>query len=244
MAHYKMTVAYDGTAYHGFQIQENALTIQHFLEKALAALYGTCIRVEAAGRTDAGVHARGQVVNYCAPSLVPEAQLPAALNGLLPKDILVIGAKQVEESFSARRDARAKIYSYTIDRGPFPDVLCRRYAWHISRPLDLQAMQKAATYLEGKHDFRAFQAAGSRVRTTVRTLFSLKLTVEGQFISFGFNGDGFLYKMVRNITGTLVEVGLGRLSDQDITPILLAGNRKQAGATAPARGLCLEKVIY
>ncbi len=244
MPHYKMTVAYDGTAYHGFQIQENALTVQHYLEKALASLYGGCIRVEAAGRTDAGVHARGQVVNYCAPSLVPEAQLPPALNGLLPEDILVIGAQQVEEGFSARRDARAKIYSYTIDRGPFPDVLKRRYAWHISRPLDVQVMQKAATYLEGKHDFRAFQAAGSRVRTTVRTLFGIKLTVEGQFISLHFIGDGFLYKMVRNITGTLVEVGLGRMSKKDMAPILLAGNRKQAGATAPARGLCLEKVIY
>ncbi len=244
MSHYKITIAYDGTAYHGFQIQENALTVQHYLEKALAALYGNCIRVEAAGRTDAGVHARGQVINYCAPSLVPEAQLPAALNGLLPEDILVVGAQQVEEGFSSRRDARIKIYSYTIDRGLFPDVLRRRYSWHISRPLDLQLMQKAAVCLEGEHDFKSFQAAGSKVKTTVRTLFSLKLTEEEQFISFRFDGDGFLYKMVRNITGTLVEVGLGRISDQDLIPILLSGDRKQAGATAPARGLCLEKVIY
>lgn len=244
MPHYKMTLAYDGTAYHGFQIQENALTIQHYLERALATLYGSNIRVEAAGRTDAGVHARGQVVNFCAPPNVPDLQLPPALNGLLPGDILVIGAEQVEEGFSARRDAQAKIYSYTIDRGPFPDVLRRRYAWHIDRPLDLQAMQKGAANLAGKHDFRAFQAAGSRVRTTVRTLFSIKLATEGQFINLRFAGDGFLYKMVRNITGTLVEVGLGRMSGQDITRILLAGNRKQAGATAPARGLCLEKVIY
>ena len=244
MSHYKITIAYDGTDYHGFQIQQNALTVQFYLEKALADLYGSSIRVEGAGRTDAGVHARGQVVNYCAPSLVPESQIPSALNGLLPKDILVSEAQQVEEGFSSRRDAKAKIYSYTIDTGQYPDVLCRRYTWHISRTLDLPAMQKAAAYLEGRHDFRAFQAAGSRVKTTVRNIFSLEMVMEGQFVSLRFTGDGFLYKMVRNITGTLVEVGLGRMDDQDVTRILLEGNRKQAGATAPARGLCLEKVIY
>ncbi|MEW5921204.1 MAG: tRNA pseudouridine(38-40) synthase TruA [Bacillota bacterium] len=241
---YKIVLAYDGTDYHGFQIQANALTVQFYLEKALAALYGSSIRVEGAGRTDAGVHARGQVVSFAAPALIPEMQLPPALNGLLPADIVVVGAQQVAESFSARRDARGKVYSYTIDNGNFPDVLYRRYAWHIAHPLDLREMQKAAAYLQGKHDFRAFQAAGSRVKTTVRTLFSLEVTKREQFISLYFKGDGFLYKMVRNITGTLAEVGRGRISHSEVARILEGKCREQAGVTAPARGLCLEKVLY
>lgn len=244
MPAYMLRLTYDGTAYHGFQIQTNALTVQFCLEKALAGLYGGGVRVEAAGRTDAGVHARGQVVNYFAPALVPESRLPLALNGLLPDDIVVAEARQVEEDFSARRDARAKVYVYTIDNGSFPDVIKRRYAWHVARPLDLTSMQKAADCLRGRHDFRAFQAAGSCVRTTVRTIYSLKLTGRRQFIYLMFKGDGFLYKMVRNITGTLVEVGLGRLDPADVGHILQQGCRGLVGATAPARGLCLEKVIY
>ena len=244
MPAYMLRLAYDGTAYHGFQIQANAPTVQLCLEQALAVLYGSTIRVEAAGRTDAGVHARGQVVNFSAPALVPESRLPFALNGLLPEDIVVAAARQVEEDFSARRDARAKVYAYTIDNGPFPDVLQRRYAWHVARPLDLTGMQKAAARLRGRHDFRAFQAAGSCVKTTVRTLYGLRLTGRRQFIYLMFKGDGFLYKMVRNITGTLVEVGLGRLDPADVEYILQQGCRGSAGATAPARGLCLEKVIY
>ncbi len=244
MSHYKLTLAYDGTEYHGFQIQANAFTIQFYLEKALAGLYGKNIRLEAAGRTDAGVHARGQVVSFCAPSFVPDIQIPPALNGLLPEDILVVGAQQVDEGFSARRDAKAKIYSYTIDRGTFPDVLRRRYAWHIARPLDLKAIHKAASRLKGKHDFKAFQAAGSKVKTTVRTLFNLEVDTAEQFLILSFSGDGFLYKMVRNLTGTLVEVGLGRISEHKMNSILLEGNRELAGCTAPAKGLCLENVIY
>lgn len=242
---YKMILAYDGTAYHGFQIQANApKTVQAYLEKALKTLYGRELRIAGAGRTDAGVHARGQVVAYSAPSLIPEDRLPAALNGILPEDIVVTGAWQVEEEFNPRRDARGKVYSYTVDNGPFPDVLYHRYAWHLSHPLDLWAMQKGAAILEGTHDFKAFQAAGSKVKTTVRTLYSLEFTTWRQFIILQCAGDGFLYKMVRNITGTLVEVGLGRMSPDDVSGVLQGRCRKQAGITAPARGLCLEKVIY
>lgn len=241
---YKLTLAYDGTAYHGFQIQANALTVQHYLEKALDTLFGKTIRIEGAGRTDAGVHARGQVVSFAAPSLIPVDRLPAALNGILPEDIVITGAQLVKDGFSSRRDAQVKNYSYTIDNGPYPDVLKRLYAWHVARPLDLKAMRKGASLLPGKHDFKAFQAAGSKVKTTVRTLYNLDLTIEGNFIILHFSGDGFLYKMVRNITGTLVEVGIGRINAEEICRILEEGSRKLAGATAPARGLCLEKVLY
>ncbi len=241
---YKVTLAYDGTDYHGFQLQANALTIQQRLEETLSFLYKSKIRVEAAGRTDAGVHARGQVVSFTAPALIPEKQLPVALNGLLPRDLVVLEAQEAPQGFSARRDAVAKVYTYTIDNGVFPDVLRRRYTWHIDRHLDLPAMQEAATYLQGKHDFKAFQSAGSKVKTTVRTLFNLDLTKQEQFISLYYKGDGFLYKMVRNITGTLVEVGKGRLSPLEVARILESGSRRQAGATAPPEGLCLEKVLY
>lgn len=244
MPAYKMTLAYDGTDYHGFQIQENALTVQHYLEKALTVLYMSSIRVEAAGRTDAGVHARGQVVSFNAPPLIPEKQLPSALKGLLPPDIIVVGAEQAPPGFSARRDTVAKVYSYTIDNGTFPDILRRRYSWHLDRPLDLPAMQEAAAYLRGKHDFKAFQSAGGKVKTTVRALFSLEITKKEQFISLCFKGDGFLYKMVRNITGTLVEVGRSRISAAEVARILEGRCRRQEGVTAPARGLCLEKVLY
>ena len=244
MLNYLLVLAYDGTSYHGFQFQKNALTVQELLEKSLAKIYREKIKVEAASRTDSGVHARGQVVNFFAPPLLTPLQLPRALNSFLPDDLVILKAKIASPDFHARRDARAKIYSYTIDNGPVADLFSRYYAWHIPVSLDTEAMREGARLLVGKHDFRAFQSSGGTVKTTVRTLFSLKIEQEKKFIILTFKGDGFLYKMVRSITGTLVEVGRRRRKPQGIRSILDSKERRRAGMTAPARGLCLEKVLY
>ncbi len=244
MATYKLIISYDGTGYHGFQYQENAYTVQEALEKALKKLYGEAIRVGAAGRTDAGVHARGQVVSFRASSQVPGTRLKQALNGILPKDIVVVEAGEVAGTFLSRRDARGKVYTYTIDNGPYPDVFRRNYAWYLPYRLDLEKMQKAAVYFQGEHDFKAFQAAGSPVKTTVRTISSLTVNRANNIIVLCFEGNGFLYKMVRRITGTLVKVGQGKRTIEDIQEALICAKRRNAGPTAPARGLCLEKVFY
>jgi len=245
LPNYKIVLSYDGTGYHGFQFQRNALTIQAILERSLEKLYGKKIKVRAAGRTDAGVHAKGQVANFFAPASISEERLPLALNSLLPKDIVVLGAGAVADDFDARKSSVAKIYTYTIDNGPFADVFIRNYAWHIPRPLDLEAMKRAASFLLGKHDFKAFQGAGSSVEDTVRVLYALDIERLGsKTIVITCRGNGFLYKMVRNITGTLVEVGLLRRLPQEIPEILERKDRRKAGITAPARGLCLEAVLY
>jgi tRNA pseudouridine38-40 synthase len=244
LLNYKLVLAYDGTAYHGFQFQKNALTVQEVLEKSLEKLYRKKIKVEPASRTDSGVHARGQVVNFFAPGIISGEQIPLALNSILPRDIIIMKAEIASSEFNARRDARAKIYSYTIDYGFFPDVFRRNYAWHIYEPLDLDAMQLGASFLIGKHDFKAFQASGGSVESTERTLFSLGLEKNADIIVLSFQGDGFLYKMARNITGTLVEVGLHKREPQEVRKILESKDRRKAGKTAPAKGLCLEKVLY
>ncbi len=244
MLNYLLVLAYDGTVFHGFQFQKNALTVQELLEKSLTKIYRKKIKVESAGRTDSGVHARGQVVNFFAPPLLTPLQLPRALNRILPEDLVITRAKIVPAGFHARRDACAKAYSYTIDNNPTADPFRRLYAWHRRAPLDLEAMRAGAHLLVGKHDFRAYQSAGSTVKTTVRTLYSLKVEREKNFIIFNFIGDGFLYKMVRSMTGTLVEVGRQRRKPQEIQGILKSKERCRAGMTAPAKGLCLEKVFY
>ena len=244
MATYKLVISYDGTGYHGFQFQENAYTVQEALEKTLQKLYAEKIRVGAAGRTDAGVHARGQVVSFRAPQRIPATRLKQALNGILPKDIVVIEAAQVNDTFRSRKDAKGKIYTYTIDNGPHPDIFMRNYSWYLPCRLDVEKMQKAAACFQGEHDFKAFQAAGSSLKTTVRTIYSLTVTRENNFIILRFEGSGFLYKMVRLITGTLVKVGLGKRSIEDILKAFKDSKACNIGPAAPAKGLCLEKVLY
>jgi tRNA pseudouridine38-40 synthase len=244
LQNYMVVISYDGTAYHGFQYQKNALTIQEVLEKNLTKLFRQRIKVEVAGRTDAGVHARNQTISFFAPPLILPERLPLALRGLLPPDIVTLWAKAVPDSFNARRSALAKVYSYTIDNGKYPDVFKRNFACHIPYRLDLEAMEEAASYLIGEHDFKSFQAAGSKVKSTVRTLYRLTITQKDNFIVIAYTGNGFLYKMVRIITGTLINVGLQKTHPQQLQEILESKNRAVAGETAQAKGLCLEKVLY
>lgn len=243
MPNIKLILGYDGTAYHGFQIQANALTIQEVLEEAICRIIGTRTRVIASGRTDTGVHATGQVVNFFADTRIPVDRLPHALNSVLPEDIVVYEAGVVPDNFHARFDAKSKIYTYTIDNAPHRRVLERRYTCHERFPLDVDLMRRAAAQLAGTHDFASFCAAGSPVKTTVRNLMRLELTEKDRFITITAEADGFLYNMVRIISGTLIEVGRGR-RHPDMTEILAARDRNVAGFTAPPHALVLREVKY
>jgi len=239
----KLTLAYDGTNYHGFQIQQNAVTIQEELEKAIETIFSQAVRVTAAGRTDAGVHALGQVVNFYVDTKIPCERIPYALNSVLPPDIVVTNAEEVAADFHARYSAKSKVYRYTVDHAPFPRVLTRHFAYHLPYRLDLNLMQKAASTLLGQKDFRSFMASGSSVKSTVRTLFTLDLTDHDDYLTITIEADGFLYNMVRIITGTLLEVGQGK-RHYDLTPVLEARNRNVAGWTVPAHGLVMQEVKY
>jgi tRNA pseudouridine38-40 synthase len=239
-------VSYDGTNYSGFQIQDNAPTVQGALEKALAVIYKLPVRVTGAGRTDSGVHARGQAVNFSAPFQIAYDKLPHAINAVLPPDIVVTSAEKVAAKFHARFDACRKIYSYTLDRADFPQVTRRLYSWHMPDPLRIEKIYDAAGLFEGTHDFKAFQAAGGRVSDTTRTLYRIEIKeiTEEKLLVLCFEGSGFLYHMVRLITGTLIRAGKGRITTSEIGAGILGINPAAVGPTAPAHGLCLEQVLY
>jgi len=241
-----LRITYDGTNYSGFQIQENAYTVQEALEYALRIIYKQPVRIIGAGRTDAGVHARGQAAAFTAPFQIADEKLPQALNALLPPDLVITGALQVEKGFHPRFDARRKLYSYTLDRAHFPQVMKRLYSWHLPDRLNLDIMREAALLFEGNHDFKFFQAAGSHVVETKRTLYQvdIKDCSQEQLLVLYFAGSGFLYRMVRLITGTLIRAGREKLGLPEIKEALNGSNAAAAGPTAPAWGLCLEKVIY
>lgn len=244
MANFKVTMAYDGTMYSGFQFQENANTIQAEVEKALAIIYGHAIRISGAGRTDSGVHAKGQVFTFQADERVPAKSLPYALKGLLPRDLMAWKGEAVEEGFHARFSPSWKEYCYTVDNALFPDVFLRRYAYHYPIPLNLEAMREAALHLVGEHDFSAFRGASSDTRGSVRELQELSIHTDGSLIKLVFKADGFLYKMVRIMVGTLLKVGEGKTDPERVQKILDSCSRDKAGPTAPPHGLCLEKVVY
>lgn len=244
MLNVKLTLAYDGTCYHGFQRQKNAVSIQEVLERTLKRVYGEDISITGSGRTDAGVHARGQVVNYYAPFEIPVERIPYALNSILPDDIRVLMADYVLPEFHARFDARSKIYSYTIDQGEFHSVFTRLYSYHLPVSLDVKAMEQASRYFLGRHEFSAFCSSKSLVKDRNREVKKAQWEKEGELLRFIIEADGFLYNMVRIIVGTLLEVGQGRIQSEAISRIIDSGNRNTAGPTVPARGLCLEKVFY
>lgn len=238
-------VAYDGGAFHGFARQPGGIaSVQGTLEEGLSRLYGEPIRVTGAGRTDVGVHAECQAIHFDAPVRIPPERIPYALNRLLPEALAVRGAWRVRDRFHARRDALWKRYRYLIWRDPLPHPLWRGRAWHLPGPLDLEAMRRAARLLEGEHDFRSFQVAGRPVRSARRHLRRLEVGAAGPFLWIWAEADGFLYKMVRSLVGTLVEVGRGGLAADGVAAILAAQDRRRAGPTAPGCGLSLHWVEY
>ncbi|MCL2335869.1 MAG: tRNA pseudouridine(38-40) synthase TruA [Firmicutes bacterium] len=247
MRNIKLTVAYDGTNYHGFQEQRGSglATVQEVLEACLERFTGRRTQIVGAGRTDSGVHAKGQVVNFDAAGWpIPAGRIPLALNGSLPDDIKIIDAVEAPRDFHARFDARAKIYRYSIWNARIPSPFHRLYSTFWPVPLDDEAMAAAAGLLVGRHDFKCFQAAGSTVRDTVREIYQAEVEREGAMLHFVFRGSGFLYNMVRIISGTLVRVGMGKAEPDMVSRALASRLRIAAGPTLPPHGLCLEAVEY
>ena len=244
-SNYRFTIAYDGTAYGGWQRQPNAISIQQKLEEALAKIVGAPVTVHGSGRTDAGVHARAQVAHATFITRHPPATLVRALNANLPGDIRVTGVKRVPAKFHARFSAKGKEYRYQIDTGAVPDIFLRRYVWHVSRPLDLPAMRRAAKLIVGRHDFTALSANPMReIETPVRTVTKLTITRCGQLVTITVSANGFLYKMVRSIAGALVKVGEGKLAVAQLRELITGKRRTALVETAPARGLFLWRVRY
>ncbi len=241
----KMVLEYDGSAYHGWQVQPTGPTIQGELETRIRAILGGAHRVQGAGRTDAGVHARAQVAHFETEHPMSPAELQRALNATLPRDIVILALEEVFPGFHARKDALWKRYAYHLLDGPVRSVFWDRYAWHIVRPLDIAAMQHAAEAALGPHDFSAFCAAGCDITNRVRRIERIDIVPGSHRIRrIVVTGDGFLRHMVRILVGTLVDVGRGRTSPEEFRDILAGRDRKSAGRTAPAKGLFLEQVGY
>lgn len=241
----RLTVAYDGTAYNGFQRQNPpSIAVQNILEEKLEAVCGDTIELAAAGRTDAGVHARGQVVNFFTDATIPIERIPRAVNSILPADIVVLEASEADRDFSARHSAQSKIYVYRILQGYIPDPFERNYSWNVRKELDTESMAACLKLIEGTHDFSAFRASGGAPMSPVRTIYEASLTKQGRIVELKFFANGFLYHMVRNLVGTLVNVGMGRTSIERFGEIMASLDRTQAGATAPAQGLYLWQVNY
>jgi tRNA pseudouridine38-40 synthase len=243
----KLTLQYDGTDYVGWQRQSNGVSVQGVLEDALAPIEGAPVTVHGAGRTDAGVHALGQVASVTLTCDIAEPTLARALNAVLPVDVRVLAVEAMDETFHARFSSRAKTYEYRIVNAPLVSVFLQRYVWHVPQPLDIEAMRTAAGPLVGTHDFAGFQGSGANVATTERTILALDVEDGGGFdlpLVIRVSGDGFLRHMVRTIAGTLVEVGIGRWDPWTLLAVLESRDRTQAGPTAPAKGLFLAGVAY
>lgn len=242
---YKLTIQYDGSRYDGWQKQGNTdNTIQGKLEEVLSRLAGEPVEVHGAGRTDGGVHAIGQVASVRLNGQRDPAEVMDHLNRYLPEDIAVIAAERAEERFHARLSARGKVYRYALRLGSVPDVFRRKYQYRLEGALDLQAMERAAALLCGTHDFRAFCANRRYKKSTVRTLSAIDIEVKDADLTITFHGDGFLYHMVRILTGTLIEVGQGLRRPEEMEEILSSRDRTRAGKTVPAQGLTLVCVEY
>jgi tRNA pseudouridine38-40 synthase len=245
MPNFKITIEYDGSAYHGWQRQAEDRTIQGEIENALMTMTGDRLAVTGSGRTDAGVHALNQTANFqCATSLTPEAFLKG-LNSLLPEDIVITSCKVVPEKFHARYDVKSKVYHYRMLNRYLPAAIYRQYAWHIRKKLDLSAMKEALCCIIGAHDFKAFEGSGSPRASSIRCILNADLVkTDNDYLVLKIEGDGFLKFMVRNIVGTLVDVGLDKITPDEFKQILVSKDRNLAGITAPAHGLFLTEVTY
>lgn len=244
MRNIKVIIEYDGTGYHGWQSQENAVSVQRVVEDAFKKLTGENIKLIGASRTDTGVHSYGQTANFLTESKIPAEKFFLAVNCLLPPDISVVHSEEVPKDFHSRFDAKGKKYKYLIYNDRAPSALLRSRAFHVPVPLNLEAMKKAAEYIPGKKDFSAFKASGSNVKDSIRTVWGIELQKKDKIIELTVSGDGFLYNMVRIIAGTLVDVGMGRIASDELGTIIESRDRTRAGRTAPAHGLYLVEVYY
>ena len=240
----KLIVAYDGTAYHGWQVQPNAVTVEGILNEKLTELLKEKITVTGAGRTDAGVHSLGNVAVFDTAARMPAEKISYALNQRLPEDIVVQASNEVPGDFHPRFCDSRKTYEYRILNRTFPDPTRRRDTYFFYRPLDVSLMQQAAEKLVGTHDFKSFCSVNTKVETTVRTIYALLVQKEDDIIKIRVTGNGFLYNMVRILAGTLIQAGLGERTPQEMAQILAAKDRSMAGPTAPPQGLTMIGIEY
>lgn len=239
-----LNISYDGTAYHGWQVQPNGITVQEVLQNALETLLGERVKVTGCSRTDAGVHAKDFYCHIDCDEKFPKEAFTRGLNALLPSDVAVKDCTEVANDFHARYNAKGKTYKYVILNSNKKDAFLSRYSWQIERPLDLEKMNEFAQKIIGTHDFYAFSSSGRTVEDTVRTISDCKVSKNGDIVTLSVTANGFLYNMVRIIVGTAVEVSDGRIDISKIETIFETKNRDLAGVTAPPQGLFLEKVIY
>ncbi|MDD4202263.1 MAG: tRNA pseudouridine(38-40) synthase TruA [Candidatus Omnitrophica bacterium] len=244
MRNLKLTVEYDGTNYCGWQKQKNSLSIQQLIEDNLSKILDHKVNLKATGRTDAGVHAKQQIVNLFTSSNIPLRNLKKAINSVLPDDIAVKNIKQVSNDFDAQYSPKTKIYRYSIYTGKNKMVFDRKYVAHYPVSLDINAIRHGAKYIIGKHDFSCFRSSNSPTKTSVRTVKKIDIKVKGDYLFIDIEADGFLYNMVRIIVGTLLEVGRGKRNPSSMKELIESKKRTLAGQTAKAHGLCLLRVKY
>jgi len=244
MRNIKLKLEFDGTFYAGWQRQINGIAVEQKVREAIKKLTGEEPDLIGCSRTDAGVHARGYICSFKTECTIPAVRMKFALNNILKDDIVVLESEEVYEEFHARFSAKGKRYTYTICNREIPTAIGRNYVYFFKRALNTDRMEAATAFLVGKHDFSSFKNANSAARSNVRTIFDLTVSRIGDMVTISVTGDGFLYNMVRIIAGTLIEVGLGDISPEDMGNILKSKDRTKAGRTVPASGLCLEEVFY
>ena len=244
MRNIKLTIEYDGKDFNGWQKQPNKLNIQGEIERAIENITGEKVDLIASGRTDAGVHAIGQVANFKTNSNIDINKVPIAINSQVKNAIRIQNAEEVEENFHSRFNCKRKTYRYVIDNSKYGTAIYRNLTYHMPIKLDVEKMKKAIKYFEGEHDFKAFKSSGTSSKSSVRTIYSANVLVEGNNIVIDLTGNGFLYNMVRIISGTLVDVGLGKIKPEEIPNIIESKDRSKAGKTLPPQGLILLKVDY
>ena len=244
MRNIKLTIEYDGKDFNGWQKQPNKLNIQGEIERAIESITGEKVELIASGRTDAGVHAMGQVANFKTSSNISIEKIPIAINSQVKNSIRIQNAEEVDEKFHSRYNCKKKTYRYVIDNSKYGSAIYRNISYHIPMKLNVDEMKKAIKYFEGEHDFKAFKSSGTSSKSSVRTIYNANIVTEGTSIGIDLTGNGFLYNMVRIIVGTLVDVGLGKIKADDIPEIIESKDRTKAGKTLPPQGLMLLSVEY
>lgn len=244
MRNIKLIIEYDGKKFGGWQKQPNKLNIQGEIEKAIEEITGEAVELNASGRTDAGVHSLGQTANFKTNSEIDISKMAIAINSKLKQSIRIIKAEEVDEKFHARYSCKGKKYKYVINNSKYGSAIYRDLEYHMPIKLNVEAMQKGIKYFEGEHDFKGFKASGTSSKSSVRTIYSAKVIEDGERIIIELEGNGFLYNMVRIISGTIVDVGLGKIKPEEIPEIIESKDRTRAGKTLPPQGLYLVEVYY